>query len=140
MSAARGAARPLPPLPEPPFPSLLRAGGVLIFKRLRLPAKGGGRCPGGLGAEVTRAAEAERGAPRPGAPWGDPPLPGAVLLQVASSPALMPSYPDFLPAAASFVLPCIPYEEAFPPAPSADAAFLSREETHLGFSSRFSPP
>lgn len=51
MSAARGAARPLPPLPSP-----LLAGGVLIFKRLRLPAEGVGRCPGGLGAGVTRAA------------------------------------------------------------------------------------
>lgn len=118
MSAARGAARPLPPLPEPPFPSLLRAGGVLIFKRLRLPAKGGGRCPGGLGAEVTRAAEAERGAPRPGAPWGDPPLPGAVLLQVASSPALMPSYPDFLPAAASLCFPVFLMRRLFPPHPA----------------------
>lgn len=114
----RTGSRPSPPaVPEPPLPALLPAGGVLIFKPLRLPAKGGGRCPGGLGAEVTRAAEAERGAPRPGAPWG-PPHPGAILLQVASSPALMPSYPDFSPAAASLCFPIFLMKRLFSPHPA----------------------
>lgn len=99
-------------LSEPPLPPLLPAVGVLKPQWL-FAESGGGRCSGGLGAEVTGAGEPERAAPRPGAPWGRPSLGGHSWSQVASWPAVMLSYPVFSPGAATFGFPLFLMKRVF---------------------------